>query len=123
MSRQSILRIVTSVPWSRKVADKDTKSSRQEEPLLRHEPELGSVQSHGQTYGSVSIPGPSSNRSSRRASPEAYRRESTLDMVPEDHILQESPVDIEAEDAEEEVEWDLEERGLYSGMCCVDPDN
>ena len=122
MSRQSILRIVTSVPWSRKAAGKNTKSSTQEEPLLRHEPEIGGVESHGQTYGSVNAPGPSSNRSSRRASPEAYRREGTLDMVPEDRILQESPVDIEAED-EEEVEWDLEERGLYSGPCYLGSDD
>ncbi|KAI0085518.1 hypothetical protein BDY19DRAFT_987002 [Irpex rosettiformis] len=43
------------------------------------------------------------------------RRESTLDMVPEDHILHENPVDMEEEEAEEETEWDLEERGLYPG--------
>ncbi|KAI0799609.1 hypothetical protein BC629DRAFT_1438683 [Irpex lacteus] len=36
-------------------------------------------------------------------------------MVPENHVLQDSPIDMEAEEEEEEVQWDLAERGLYSG--------
>ncbi len=114
MSFRNILQVATAAPWSRKAAGRD--AGRQEEPLLQHDhDETRNLHEHD--YGSFSRPRPSSGRSSRRASPETRRRESTLGMVPENHVLQDSPIDMEAE-AEEEVQWDLAERGLYSGLCC-----
>lgn len=112
MSFRNILQVSTTAPWSRKAAKRE--AGRQEEPLLQDDyDETRNLHEHD--YGSFSRPGPSSGRSSRRASPETRRRESTLGMVPENHVLQDSPIDMEAEEAEEEVQWDLAERGLYSG--------
>ncbi|KAI0691806.1 hypothetical protein BC835DRAFT_1359717 [Cytidiella melzeri] len=110
MSYRNILHIASVVPWSNKnrKAATSREAARQEEPLLQR----GDIEPG---YGSVDRPGPSSGRSSRRESPEMHRRESTLNIVPEeDRFVQDSPVSITAED-EEEVEWNLEERGLYSG--------
>ena len=65
-------------------------------------------------YGSVDAPeatgGVAAGRSSRRPSPEVWRRESLLNQVPEE----ESGVE-EAVDDPEAIEWSLEEQGLYTG--------
>jgi hypothetical protein len=105
MSYRNVLRIAAKGPWARKT-DTRTPTAGQDEPLLPREPDDG--------YGSVNRPGSSSGRSSRRESPEVHRRESTLNIVPEEENVLESPASFEAEEAEA-VEWDLEERGLYSG--------
>lgn len=121
MSFRNILQIATVAPLSRKAASREP--ARQEEPLLQRESEPGLAQPYAQSYGATDRQGQSSTRSSRRPSPEVHRRESTLNMVlEEDNGVQDSPVAMQAEEdgdeasEAEEVEWDLEERGLYSGL-------
>lgn len=65
---------------------------------------------YGSTDGADSV----LDRSRRRSSPEVFRRESLLNRVPEEEPLQNEP-EADASDSEE-MEWSLEEQGLYSGM-------
>ncbi|KAJ3557632.1 hypothetical protein NM688_g1370 [Phlebia brevispora] len=122
MSLRRLVSIAASTPWSRRREDRQdadlspirgsSEDSAGAQPLLggaRTSAQMGSYQ-----YGSVNDAGPSSEVShSRRSSPEYRRHESTLNRVPEEQGADGD----EEEDAEqsEEVEWDLEERGLYPG--------
>ena len=73
----------------------------------------------GQTtsrYGSIDTQdvsgGTTAGRSSRRSSPEVWRRDPLLNQVPEE----ESGVEDVTDDPET-VEWTLEQQGLYAGAC------
>lgn len=92
-------------------AGRDGEDNLGSQPLLASPAPTERAGDH-QYYGSVDVAGPSSEIDhSRRSSPEYRRRDSTLDRVPEELGTE------EAEDMEraEEVEWDLEDRGLYPG--------
>lgn len=64
---------------------------------------------YGSTDGADSV----LDRSRRRSSPEILRRESLLNRVPEEEPLRDES-EAEMSDSEE-MEWSLEEQGLYSG--------
>lgn len=84
-----------------------------QQPLLSGYEDDGMVARNQQDYGAIERPGSSSRRSSRRASPEFHRSGSTLNIVPEEEHAR--PYNVVEEP--EEMEYDLEERGLYSGEC------
>ncbi|KAF7795104.1 hypothetical protein EIP86_006249 [Pleurotus ostreatoroseus] len=121
MSLRRLAPLAAVVPWVRKRAygqniDADASRADREgdndlgsRPLLNNPAPSEQANDHSY-YGSVDIAGPSSGiGSSRRSSPEYRRHDSNLDRVPEELGMEES----ENVDRAEEVEWDLEDRGLY----------
>lgn len=82
-------------------------------PLLENARHASASSSETQTsisrYGAVDVAG--AGRSSRRTSPEVRRQDSYLNRVPEENGAEED----EAVEDEEDIEWNLEERGLYPG--------
>lgn len=80
-------------------------------PLLDSSPRQGPTASR---YGSIDVQDasgcPAVARSSRRSSPEVWRRDSLLNQVPEE----ESSIG-DVMDEPEAIEWSLEEQGLYTG--------
>ncbi|KAI0339128.1 hypothetical protein BDW22DRAFT_1362087 [Trametopsis cervina] len=122
MSFRKILATVAAVPLARKFVgrhsgeEESSLHSQAHEPLIPPYDTADGRQFHRSSYGSVQdVAGPSSARSSRRASPEIRRQESTLDRVPEEgYFVQDSPGGSTSEESEE-LDWDLRERGLYYG--------
>lgn len=126
MSLRRLINIAAASPWSRRREDAERQDANlssncgespeesASQPLLGHS-RPAELRIDIQQYGTAGIPGPSSEGShSRRSSPGVHRRESTLNRVPEELGAESEEASDRAEEAEE-MEWDLEERGLYPG--------
>lgn len=114
MNLRNVVGTAISAPFARKHTrgEPQTWPEPQDEPLLsQHTAEGQNTPRNGFTYGAVDREGGGSGWSSRRASPEIHRRDSTLNRVPEEEIQE----DFLAEESEVQ-EQELEEQGLYFGM-------
>lgn len=123
MSARRTAGAVASAPAGRRAQDVDrfqhlsrtdsNEFATGQQPLLSGYEDDGMVTRIQQDYGAIERPGSSSRKSSRRASPEFHRSGSTLNIVPEEEHAR----IYNAVEEPEEMEYDLEERGLYSGQC------
>ena len=111
----------TAAVWSRQQAELAGQAASADDhdthtqPLLTDNERIAQP-THGHRYGAVDVSASSlEHPGARRNSPQNQRNDYTLNRVPEELDADD---DGQGEaDATAEVEWDLEERGFYPGMC------